>query len=240
MFAINYRIPIWSDVRVRQALLYAVDRAAIVKDVTKGTAVVAPCYDPFPQYWPADANPYAYDPAKAKELLKAAGYDTSQKVEVPTYYTDQFNKDTLAAVQSYLAAVGINVEYQFMDAPAWRNIVEATDPKYALAYRGAGQQIAFMDTQYLFSNGRPTWTKGSYYGWNDPKLDGLLNAMLTAKPEDYKAARTAVCEYMNQNATLGFMWVANRYGVASASVKNFSYYPAAATIEDHSEKWTMK
>src|SRR5262249_6660608 len=70
----NQKKPL-DDKRVRQALNYAVNKEAIVKDVLKGTGVVSrgPV---LPGTWGADPNlpPYPYDPARARKLLAEAGY----------------------------------------------------------------------------------------------------------------------------------------------------------------------
>ena len=71
----NVRRSPLDDVRVRQALVLGMDRAAIVRDDTYGTARVAVA-DLSPFYWAFDSTlqPQAYDPAKAKALLDAAGW----------------------------------------------------------------------------------------------------------------------------------------------------------------------
>ena len=65
-----------SDVRVRRAIAYAIDRNVLVKDVVEGYGAVA--NSPLHEWTEGhDANlkwPYPYNPAKAKELLKEAGY----------------------------------------------------------------------------------------------------------------------------------------------------------------------
>ncbi|MFI5267471.1 MAG: ABC transporter substrate-binding protein [Chloroflexota bacterium] len=67
--------PPFRDVRVRQAMNYAIDREAIIKSILAGHGTVLPS-----ALWPGwlgytpDVKAYTYDPAKAKSLLKDAGY----------------------------------------------------------------------------------------------------------------------------------------------------------------------
>ncbi|MGO9962812.1 MAG: ABC transporter substrate-binding protein [Acidimicrobiales bacterium] len=64
-----------SDVRVRQAIAYGIDREAIVRDVLLGQGTVATC--PIPSGCYGHTRPstgYGYDPSKARKLLKEAGY----------------------------------------------------------------------------------------------------------------------------------------------------------------------
>lgn len=77
--AVHYRFNTtkkpFDDVRVRQAANYAVDRQAIIKSVLGGAA--EPLHGPFSSAWigyDPSLRPYAYDPAKAKQLLADAGY----------------------------------------------------------------------------------------------------------------------------------------------------------------------
>ncbi len=71
----NTRRPPLDDVRVRQALVLGMDRAAIVRDDTYGTGQLAVA-DLAPFYWAFDSTLHAapYDPARAKALLDAAGW----------------------------------------------------------------------------------------------------------------------------------------------------------------------
>ncbi len=72
---INTERPILSDVRVRQAIAYAVDKKQLVDKVTHGTGIVAT--EDMPDFmWAYDKSVpvYAYDPAKARALLDAAGW----------------------------------------------------------------------------------------------------------------------------------------------------------------------
>jgi peptide/nickel transport system substrate-binding protein len=73
--AFNMRDPILANVRVRQALAYAVDRQAIVDYLRRGLAT--PAAGMLPRVsWAYDATlpEYLHDPARAKALLDAAGY----------------------------------------------------------------------------------------------------------------------------------------------------------------------
>jgi peptide/nickel transport system substrate-binding protein len=99
------------DVRVRQALNYAVDMDEIVDKVMKGHAVRlngpltyqhAGC-DP-------DLAPYAYDPEHARELLSAAGYANGLTLTLdrPTILPDE-SPELAAMLRTYLAAVGVTL-----------------------------------------------------------------------------------------------------------------------------------
>jgi peptide/nickel transport system substrate-binding protein len=106
----------WNDVRVRQAANYAINRDAIIKNVLQGTA------DPADQV-AAHANAayrtenvvYSYDPAKAKQLLAAAGYPNGFDTTLSFPTSGSGNMVPIPmneALQQDLAAVGIKVELE--------------------------------------------------------------------------------------------------------------------------------
>jgi peptide/nickel transport system substrate-binding protein len=108
------------DVRVRQALVYAVDREKIARDLLLGkTAPGASLWDNSPYVDPS-LKPYPYDPEKAKSLLDEAGWKDSNGdgtrdkdgVELVLRYgttTREVRQSTQAVVQQMLADVGIKV-----------------------------------------------------------------------------------------------------------------------------------
>jgi peptide/nickel transport system substrate-binding protein len=120
--------PATKDVNVRQAIAYAIDREAIVKDLLLGkTAVAATDWDNTP-YMDPSIKPYPYDPEKAKALLDAAGWmlrtgadgvREKDGVKLILKYgttTREIRKDTQAVVQNQLAKVGIKVELLNVDS----------------------------------------------------------------------------------------------------------------------------
>jgi len=230
---------VWNDKRVRQAIMYGVDRASIISDVFGGTAMAAPCHDPYPTYWPEDANYYEYDPAKAQELLAEAAADgvdvSGLSFEIPTYYTSQLAKDILTVQQANLADVGMTVVPAFVDVTTWREAVNNSQ-EFDIAYRGngAGPLAYQMDLFYQ--------SEDNFFGLNDPAYDQLLSDMNNAASfEDYKAARTALCKYQNEEASHGYWWVSTRYGVASSDLEDFYYFPApgGGPYVDNSHLWSV-
>lgn len=105
------------DPRVRQALILAIDRQAIVDTIWGGRTVV-PNGLQFKQYgqlYDASRPAYKYDPVRAKALLKAAGYH-GQEVTIRLrsgYYTAV--NQVSDAIVSMWQAIGVNARMQFVD-----------------------------------------------------------------------------------------------------------------------------
>ncbi len=111
MHSFNTTTKPFDDVRVRQAVNYAVDREGIIKGVLEGRA--EPLHGPFATAWlgyDPSIQPYPYDPAKAKQLLAEAGYPNGFETTF-NHSTGAFLKDREIAevVASQLGQVGIRV-----------------------------------------------------------------------------------------------------------------------------------
>ncbi len=105
-----------TNLKVRQAICHAIDRNSIAHNLMQGDShpVNAPC---FPSQFgcnQAAAVAYDYDPAKAKALLKEAGFPDGFSTTLYTYVLPAFP----AAVQSYLRAVGITLNIQQLQVGA--------------------------------------------------------------------------------------------------------------------------
>jgi peptide/nickel transport system substrate-binding protein len=101
------------DPRVRQALNYAVDRAALIADADIAGGLALPISGPLtPRHrsTPHDLAPYSYDPHKARTLLQEAGYGDGLKLEMdlPARFPDESIALSQRLVQ-YFAAVGVDV-----------------------------------------------------------------------------------------------------------------------------------
>ncbi len=104
---------------VRQALSYAVDTQAIIKGVLYGNG--APMGSFISRYYPyggdPDLKPYPYDPAKARELLKKAGYPNG--LEVKLYGGTDQPKELAEAIAAYWGQIGVKTEIVRMDYSAF-------------------------------------------------------------------------------------------------------------------------
>jgi peptide/nickel transport system substrate-binding protein len=113
-----------ADVRVRQALNYAVDKEALANDLYGGYASVSHGQLLAPGWFGYDASikPYPYDPKRATELLKAAGaHGKSIDLYAPSgrWLKDKELAETIAA---YWEAAGLKVNFRVL---AWAEYLDA-------------------------------------------------------------------------------------------------------------------
>jgi peptide/nickel transport system substrate-binding protein len=109
---LNMSRPPFDDLKVRQAVAYALDRQAIVDATLEGVA--APAVGPISpsEVWVnSDLKGYPYDPDMARQLLTEAGYEEGElTVGLWTYPTRANLPLTAIAIQDMLADIGVNVE----------------------------------------------------------------------------------------------------------------------------------
>ena len=115
---LNYAAPVLKDPRVREAMIYAMNRVGICRTVLGGhcTVSIANIREIAPAWSipTTDVNEYNYDPAKAKQLLTAAGWNPNT---VLTFYTrtasaPAYVEQAMTAIQGEEAAVGIKIKLE--------------------------------------------------------------------------------------------------------------------------------
>jgi peptide/nickel transport system substrate-binding protein len=148
----------WQDERVRQALLYALDRESIVNDILLGYAEVAQGTQPVVSYAYAPdeiATKYTYDPDKATSLLADAGWIDSDGDGILDkdgealsfellYASGSPTSDQIVAyMQDAWSAVGVNATPRSLEFPA---LIEATttNPTFDVALYGFSWDASFI------------------------------------------------------------------------------------------------
>ena len=203
--------PYFQDKRVRQAMMYAIDREGIVKDILAGEAQVvnSPIIGPDWMGIP-DVNQYAYDPNKAKQLLKDANWDTSRKV--PMIYSGVSKEQQAYApiIQQQLKEAGIQVDLQQVDnAVISKKYV--TEPDYDLFLFGGGVYRAdpsISATYYASWNKTPAGGNGTHY--SNPQLDDLFKqGIATNDPAARKKIYQQIATIINEDVPTVFLWSPN-------------------------------
>ncbi|MGE4583070.1 MAG: ABC transporter substrate-binding protein [Sphaerochaeta sp.] len=191
-----------ADVRVRQAIAYAIDMQAIVDNLMSGKALVANSLTPNGDWKVPGLENYSYNPTKARELLKSAGWDPNYTLDVVYYYGDQMTVDLMTAVQAYLADVGMKMTFRKLEGDLASQLwVPPADPvngpsavNWDMAYAaiGALSMNEYYD-RFLTGGGSNSHTP------SDPVYDKLINATHVVDPAAQKKAFYEVQKYENAN-----------------------------------------
>jgi len=166
-----------SDVKVRQAIAYAIDMDTIVETLLEGKAIAADSMIPNGPFKVAGLNAYKYDPEKAKALLKEANWDKGQVLDVVYYYTDQLTTDLMVAMQAYLSDVGIEMTYRLLegDVSELLNVLpeEGSDTsavEWDIAY-GAKAALALQEYYNGYRSNTNSYTPAN------PEMDKLIDGI---------------------------------------------------------------
>jgi peptide/nickel transport system substrate-binding protein len=191
-----------SDVRVRQALAYAIDMPTIIDTIFAGNAVKAVGMLPNGPLKNPDLNPYDYNPDKARELLKEAGWDSSRTLEMVYYYDDQITANLMQALQAYFADVGINMTYRLLTGDVAKTLGSIPDDpkgKSLVSWDlGYGARAAIVMQEYY--NDYATGKASSDQFPGTPEMDAAIAATnATTDPEKQKEAFFAIEKLMNDN-----------------------------------------
>jgi peptide/nickel transport system substrate-binding protein len=238
---INNERPYFQDKRVRQAIYYAIDRKSIVASIMGGEAEVnsSPVIGPDWVGTP-EINPYPYDPAKAKQLLKDANWNASQKVEM-IFTAGNKEQDAYGPViQQQLREAGMDVSLRLIEAAELRRrYVDGTD--FDLFLFGGGlyrAEPSLTGIYYYKKNFTPAGGNGTHY--SNPKVDELLDAgVATSDLQKRKAIYGDIAKIINDDAPTIFLFSPNSlYGV-NKRLKGFKPPSYSASILWNAEDWTV-
>lgn len=148
-----------SDLRVRQAVNYAIDKQTVLDVAYGGGKIGSTFLDTGNAYYTDFSSLYPYNPEKAKQLLKEAGVSGREfTITVPQNYPLHVKAAEL--MQQMLAKVGMNVRLQLIDWSTWLSTVYnggnydftvightgKLDPDGTLAGYGAGRYVKWYNT----------------------------------------------------------------------------------------------
>ena len=177
----------WHDIRLRQAVNYALDRKGIDQAACLNFCPPAGVIVPRVMEYALQVEPPAYDPAKAKALLAEAGYpngiDVGDFAAIPGFPT------VADAVVNDLNAVGIRVRLRQMErATFYASWLEKKLPALYMVASGNSGNAASRVESFI-------WSKGSYANGGYPDIDELF---LKQAGERDVAKRAAMLEQIQK------------------------------------------
>ncbi|MFZ8792375.1 MAG: ABC transporter substrate-binding protein [Acidilobaceae archaeon] len=163
------RIP---DVRVRQALNLAIDKNAIVQRILEGAGSVATAPISPAVFGYTKLDPYPYDPARARALIREAGWEGRELVFITPQGRYLRDREIASAVQAYLEAIGLKVRVEVMEWAAYLRRV-TTEGNFDLFL--LGWSTVTLDADYglysLFRTGAPF----NRMFYSNPDVDAFLD-----------------------------------------------------------------
>lgn|SRR5882757_1699112 len=207
---LNQSKSMFKDARVRQAFAYAINRKQIVQSVLAGKGVVQSSVF-YKDNQPAGLNQYDYNPGKAKELLKAAGWDSSKTIELEWIPGQRDRDATATIVQNELQAVGVKVKLTQVQAA---QILPSYEKKtYDMVLFGGGNYaVDSWNVDVIVDCGQQFPAGGNIVFFCDPNLDKLLkqaNSTTDAQARKNLYDQAAV----EENKQASYLWLYDPKGL---------------------------
>jgi peptide/nickel transport system substrate-binding protein len=196
--ALNEAKKPWSDVRVRQAVAYGIDRDAIVQATSYGTAAANQLAIPDGNPWHTPYSTYSYNIDKARKLLDEAGVDSAT---MDMLVTSEYPETVTAAqiIADNLAPLGITVNIRTVDFATWLD--EQNNGHFDMLMMG---WLGNIDPDDFYYAQHHTDGTSNAQKFSNPEVDRLLDAGRVetdraARKADYDKAATIIadqCSYI--------------------------------------------
>ncbi|MDR1828432.1 MAG: ABC transporter substrate-binding protein [Methylobacteriaceae bacterium] len=208
----NTQSGITKDVRVRKALIMAVDRDTIIKSILAGQAEPIASFQGRLSFgYDPDLKPVPFDPEGAQKLLKEAGVASGAKVQIDVRANDATMGEVAQAVAAYLSAVGVEATVKPYELNVLLNdIIPPGKTGEMFQQKWGGWTFDFDNTAYSMYHSGEKWNPYE----KDPEMDKLLESQRNitdrAKREailkevgKYAADHALEMELYNSNAIFG-------------------------------------
>ncbi len=221
----------WKDVRVRQAVAYAVDKKFITDVMQLGRSVRATGpIAPDSPFYTDDVALYDLDLDKARALLDEAGYPAGadgirMKITIDWIPgTIEFGKNLAEAIAAQLREVGIDATVRSLpDFASWNTEI-STNSDYDLSIESVfnwGDPVIGVHRTYMTSNIRPGVPFSNTSHYSNPKVDDLLDrAALETDPELRRQMYVEFQKIITDEVPLHFLHVMPYHTVQSTDLRD--------------------
>lgn len=214
----------FNDVKVRQAICYALDRQGILDMVAggRGTIIDTNMFPAFTKYYNAELkDTYAYNTNKAKELLADAGYANgfTFTITVPSNY--QYHVDTAQIIVEQLKAIGITAKIQLVEWNSWLEDVYS-NRNYQATIIGLDSNLAPRDSVERFES----TAKNNFINYNNPQFDetfakAIASTVDEEKVEYYKQLQA----YLTNDAASAYIQDPPLLVAVNKKLSGYTFYP---------------
>jgi peptide/nickel transport system substrate-binding protein len=226
---VNLQDPVLKDRRVRQALAYAIDREAIIRDVMRGQARPAQSILP-PSQWAFEpaARAYGYDPAQAERLLDEAGKTRKdgQRIKL-TLKTSTLSiaRKVGETLQEQMRRAGIELELQPLERQKLQqDMNDGNFQLYLNTLVGGNQSTDIFKFVYSSKSIPPNGQNRSRY--NNPQVDKLLEESQMASAERRKEIFSEVQKILAEELPQIYLWYPATIIVYRDRVSNVKIEPS--------------
>lgn len=202
------------DARVRQALVYAIDRQQLVEQLLKGNGEVIDGFvSSASPYYDSSIEPIEYNPEKAKELLAEAGWDGSQTLRFYVWSGDTTFVNGAQILAAQWAAVGINVEITTLDLANLMTVAGSTEYDIMAVQYTYAPVDPYPDVSWLLSG------EGSWTGYMNDEINAALeDTQTTTDVKKLKADYSVVDKKVQEDVPMFSVYVISQMGAVNNRV----------------------
>ena len=202
------------DVKVRQAMLYAIDRQQILEELLNGHGEIVDGFlSSASPFYDDSLTPVSYDPEKAKTLLEEAGWDGSQTIRFYVNSGDSTFVNAASIIAAEWAAVGIKTEIQTVDFATLMSVAGTEDYDVLAVQYTYAPVDPYPDVAWLLGG------EGSWTGYSDDTLnDALTKSQLTSDPEETKELFSVVDKKVQEDVPMFSAYVISAQGAVSKRI----------------------
>ena len=202
------------DVKVRQAMLYAIDRQQILEELLNGHGEIVDGFlSSASPFYDDSLTPVSYDPEKAKTLLEEAGWDGSQTIRFYVNSGDSTFVNAASIIAAEWAAVGIKAEIQTVDFATLMSVAGTEDYDVLAVQYTYAPVDTYPDVAWLLGG------EGSWTGYSDDTLnDALTKSQLTSDPEETKELFSVVDKKVQEDVPMFSAYVISAQGAVSKRI----------------------
>ena len=221
------------DARVRQAMVYAIDRQQILDQLLKGNGEVSEGFlSSASPYYDETIEPLPYDPEKAKALLEESGWDSSQVLRFCVDSGDSTFVNAASIIVAQWAAVGIQAQIQTMDINTLMSTAGSGDFD-VLAVRYTYPPVdPYVDIAWLLGG------EGSWTGYTSQTLEeAFAQIPLTSDVQELKSLYGAVDRQVQEDVPMFSAYIIKTMAAANKRLVNAA--PSVYGFFNHVEKWDV-
>lgn len=221
------------DARVRQAMVYAIDRQQILDQLLKGNGEVSEGFlSSASPYYDETIEPLPYDPEKAKALLEERGWDSSQVLRFCVDSGDSTFVNAASIIVAQWAAVGIQAQIQTMDINTLMSTAGSGDFDVLAVQYTYPPVDPYVDIAWLLGG------EGSWTGYTSQTLEeAFAQIPLTSDVQELKSLYGAVDRQVQEDVPMFSAYIIKTMAAANKRLVNAA--PSVYGFFNHVEKWDV-
>ena len=223
LLTLNTASPPLDNVKVRQAIAYAIDRPTMIQQLLLGYGKIAHSIIPEESWAYSPGQTYSYDPAMARKLLSEANFHADKPIVYKLSGSSIAGREYAGVIQNALKEVGIPVEIQTSEINTLFDELRRGNFQIAYGQWVGGNQDPIFYKDLFATSEIPTQTRSSRNRsrYSNPELDKLLDeAVNTYDRQKARELYVKIQEIISRDVPVIPLWYQSNVVIARKNVQN--------------------